>query len=228
MAFASYAELIVEVAEWLDNTSLAARIPAFVALCEADMNRKLRVPRMIQRDTANIGTDNSFSAVPSNYLDVILYELSDGINIWRLDPAPIELIADYRAGSDAPGRPRVFGVNGTDTGREFEHYPTPDRTYVGTLTYYGKPLALNSVVTATPPVNVTTNWILQEAPDAYLYGTLLQAAPYLRDNEQARVWSDGYANALQGLKGAERRLAGKLRTDMAGLVGRRSYDITRG
>ena len=132
------------------------------------------------------------------------------------------MISDYRAANDAASRPRVYAITGTSAGREFEHYPTPDQAYEGTLTFYGKPDALGSGSPA-----VTTNWILDEAPDAYLYGTLLQAAPYLRDNDQAAIWADGFAAALADLRANERTKAGRLTTELPGL-GRQSYDITRG
>ena len=227
MAIATYADLQAAVANWIDRTDLTARIPEFVALCEAQMFRKLRVTRMIQRDTATIDQTNRYSTVPANYLETIAYSLSDGTTSWQLEPSTVEQIADFRANNDQPSKPRVYAQSGTAFGREFEHYPTPDRAYTGTLVFYGKPNALGSSI-GSPPVVVTTNWILDEAPDAYLYGTLLQAAPYLRDTQQAQVWADGFSSALDDLRANDRTKAPILRTELPGLAIRTSYDITRG
>jgi hypothetical protein len=42
----------------------------------------------------------------------------------------------------------------------------------------------------------TTNWLLGDAPDAYLYGSLMQAAPYLGEDERVAIWSSLYAKAV--------------------------------
>jgi len=103
-------------------------------------------------------------------------------------------------------------------GDEFQYYPSPDASYTATLTYYARIPALS--------VSATTNWLLTAHPDAYLYGALLQAAPYLRDNDALQVYGAGYTAALSSIRAAERTQAGKLRVD-TGLIQRRSYDIYR-
>jgi hypothetical protein len=220
MAITTYAEVQAAVANWLDRTDLTSRIPEFIALAETQMNRALRVSRMIQIDTATIGTDNRYSTVPTNYLEAKSYSVSrDGMSS-VLKPAPLEVLATYRQASDSAGTPRYYATTGTPTGRQFEHYPTPDQDYTGTLTFYAKIPALS--------ITNVTNWVLDDAPDAYLYGSLLQAAPFLRDNEQMAVWNQGFQGALQGLRDMDRTPAGELRADI-GLTARRSgsYDITQ-
>jgi hypothetical protein len=53
----------------------------------------------------------------------------------------------------------------------------------------------------------TTNWLLTAAPDAYLYGTLMQAAPYLQDDARIATWSALYSSALEDLQVADDRSA---------------------
>lgn len=230
MAITTYAELVTAIANWLNRSDLTDRIPEFIALAEPQILRGpdgkgLRVTRMIQRATATISTDNQFSSVPSNFLEAITYTLSDGANVYKLEPAPLDSLADYRAISDVAATPRFYAMSGTAAGREFQHYPTPERSYTGTLVYYAKPSALGSGSGSTL---VTTNWILDEAPDAYLYGALLQAGPYLRDPDMAAIWSDGFRAALEGLKTSEHVKGGKLRVDPALMARPRIFDITRG
>lgn len=220
MAITTYEELKTAVANWLDRTDLTARIPEFISLTEPVIlggpeGEGLRVTRMRQIDTATIGTDNRYSTVPTNFLESIVYELSDGTDSWKLTPATPDLIADYRENSSTAGKPRVYAITGTSSGRQFEHYPPPDQNYTGTLTFYAKPTPLS----ATNP----TNWILDEEPNAYFYGALLQAAPYLRDNDYLPVWNAGLAAALNRLAKMERPRATKLRADVA-LLSRTSTD----
>lgn len=216
----TYTELLAEVADWLERADLTSRIPTFIQLAEAQMNRALRVQRMIQRATDSITTSDEFKALPANFLEAISYKISDGANVYDLEPTTIDQIGEAQAASTTADIPRFYTINGTSVGRQFQHYPAPDRTYSTTLTYFGKPDALS--------VSVASNWILTEAPDAYLYGALLQAAPYLLDPETAQVWNAGYTAALESLRTMDRTRTGVLRSEVSRLTSRRyGYSITR-
>ena len=52
MAIGTYAELQTAVANWLDRDDLTDRIPEFIALAEAKMNRVLRISLMENVSTA--------------------------------------------------------------------------------------------------------------------------------------------------------------------------------
>lgn len=73
----------------------------------------------------------------------------------------------------------------------FVFAPSPDQTYTANLFYFSS-LAVLSVTN-------TTNTVLTEAPDAYLYGALLQAAPYLEDEAKMAVWQQKFDNAINQL-----------------------------
>jgi hypothetical protein len=198
LAISSYAELKAAVADWLERADLTLRIPDFIALAEASMNRGLRVRRMIARSTATM--DSAFSAVPADYLDAKSLVLGDGTTSWPLDVVPPETAASYALGGQI-GKPLFYSV----LGDEFQIYPAPDRAYGATLTYYAR---LPKLSDANP-----SNWVLADHPDAYLYGALLQAGAYLRDAEALQTASAGYAAAIQAIAGAERTQVGKLRTE---------------
>jgi hypothetical protein len=46
---------------------------------------------------------------------------------------------------------------------------------------------------------------LTQAPDIYLYGALLQAAPYLQDDARINVWSQLYQSGIEQLTVADDR-----------------------
>ena len=93
----------------------------------------------------------------------------------------------------ASGRPKFFGV----VGGQFRLVPTPDTNYATELTYYAKLSKLSA--------SVATNFILSASPDIYLYGALLQAAPYLQDDNRISVWATLYERALNDLQTADDR-----------------------
>ncbi len=181
MAISTYSELKTAVARWIDRTDMDDRIPEFIALAEAQMNRRLRVRHMISRATATISDE--YSAVPDDFMGVRTFLLSDR-QLEFLDQADIHKLA---AEDTSTGEPRFYSV----VGGEFRFYPSPDSAYSSELAYWAKIPALSN--------SNTSNWVLSSHPDAYLYGSLLQAAPYMRDNEQAQVWSSGFDAAIEGI-----------------------------
>jgi hypothetical protein len=91
------------------------------------------------------------------------------------------------------GKPLYFSV----VGNQFRLLPIPDGAYTAELVYYAKLTKLSSIV--------ATNWLLTQAPDVYLYGALLQAAPYLQDDARIPVWSSLYQAGLDQLQIADDR-----------------------
>ena len=67
-------------------------------------------------------------------------------------------------------------------------------------------------ITALSDAN-TSNWVLSNAPDAYLYGALIHSAPFLRDDERIGVWAALYQSAIDGLN----RASGEARHGATGL-----------
>lgn len=216
----TYTELKAEIAAWLNRADLTARIPTFVQLAEAQMNRRLRVQRMIQASAPTITANNDIVALPTGFLEVVTLRLTDGTNYYAPLPTTLEQIVGAQEEDTTAATPRYYAISGTSSGRELKLYPKPDIAYTAALTYYGKPTALSD--------SNATNWILAEAPDAYLYGSLLQAAPYLLDTEMAQVWSDGFTAALGALAAMDRTIVGALRTDVASLIPRHTFNINMG
>jgi len=54
---------------------------------------------------------------------------------------------------------------------------------------------------------VSSNWLLASSPDVYLYGSLMQASPYLKDDGRIPVWASMYTNALEAIQVADDRAA---------------------
>jgi hypothetical protein len=91
------------------------------------------------------------------------------------------------------GKPKFFTV----VGSEFRFVPTPDASYAAEIVYFAR---LNKL-----SVSVATNFLLTSSPDIYLYGSLLQAAPYLQDDARIQVWAALYERALSDLQVADDR-----------------------
>lgn len=208
MSIASYAELQSAVAGWLVRSDLTARIPDFIALTEAKLNRELRTEQTLTRSVGAIGTE--FSLLPTDFIEIKTFQLFDGSTTTDLDQTTLEQISASEGWSTAVGRPRYFAlVEG-----QIQLYPSPDQSYTGTMTYFSGVPALSD---ANP-----SNWVLANAPDVYLYGSLKEAGPLLRDTDALATYTSLFVEALGSLKLSSRTKVGTLRTEIPQLTRRHS------
>jgi hypothetical protein len=191
MALSTYAELKTSIGDWLNRSDLTNAIPDFISLAEAQVERTLRTRQMIVR--ANASFDAQYGAVPADFLETKSLKLTSTNPQTPLEFLSIDALDNKASEYTGSGKPRFFGV----VGGQFRLVPVPDATYTTELTYYAKLTKLSSTV--------TTNWLLASSPDIYLYGALLQAAPYLQDDARIQVWSSLYDRAMSELQTADDR-----------------------
>ena len=191
MALTTYTELKTSIGDWLNRSDLTSVIPDFISLAEAQVERTLRTRQMIVR--ANASFDAEYGAVPSDFLETKSLKLTSTNPQTPLEFLSIDALDNKAAEYTGSGKPRFFGV----VGGQFRIVPTPDATYTTELTYYAKLTKLSS--------SVATNWLLTSNPDIYLYGALLQAAPYLQDDARIQTWATLYERALNDAQTADDR-----------------------
>ena len=196
MAISTYTDLKTSVASWLNRDDLTSVIPDFISLAEAGINRDLRHYKMIERADATL--DSRYVQMPTDWIETVRFSITSG-NTYRLELVSRDDMLEYRQKTaDASGRPRFYA----NIGDTIEVFPTPDADYTMQLQYYAKTPALSD--------SNASNWLLLDAPDVYLYGTLIQSAPYLQDDARTQTWAALYAAALQSLQKAsdDTRFAG--------------------
>jgi len=191
MALTTYTELKSSVADWLNRTDLTAVVPDFISLAEAQIERTLRTRQMIVRATASI--DSEYSAVPSDFLETKSIKLNTK-PVTALQFESVDALDSLKSTTYiAAGKPQYFGI----VGGQIRVLPVPDSTYTAELIYYAKLTKLSD--------SVASNWLLSQAPDVYLYGALMQATPYLKDDARISVWAALYARGLEELQVADDR-----------------------
>ena len=191
MALTNYSQLKTSVADWLNRSDLTATIPDFITLAEAGFNKEIRNRKMIKRATATI--DSQYSAVPSDWLQTVDFVIESN-PVVTLEFITNEKLDKLRATFTSSGTPKFYTI----VGQELEVLPVPDSTTLtGELTYYSKIPNLTDTA--------TTNWLLNSNPDIYLYGTLLQTAPYLVDDSRITVWASLYQKLVKDLEIADQK-----------------------
>jgi len=182
MAITNYTDLQTSIADFLNRDDLTSIIPTFIRLAEEDMNLRLRHWRMEARSTATINAQ--YSALPIDFIEAVRFMIVGG------DPKALTLISQgelakqREANNDSAGTPRFYAI----TDGAIETFPKPDGDYTLELVYYAD----------IPPLNSQNlvNFVVQQYPSLYLYGSLLHSAPYLKDDERLPIWASLYQQSL--------------------------------
>lgn len=195
MSISTYAELQTAVASWVNKSNLTARIPEFISLAEATLNRKLRT-RWQEETLAVTGIDVDFHiAIPAAAVAVkALWRDADPT--WRIEQKDLSYIVENRDSSG--GLARFYAWDG-------DNWTFDGAADDITGTYYIKVPALSD--------SATTNWLLTDHPDLYLYASLEQCAKYLRDVEGALAWRaerEALISELNGISAADQISGGPL------------------
>tara|TARA_R110002020_G_scaffold131211_1_gene293492 strand:- start:500 stop:1126 length:627 start_codon:yes stop_codon:yes gene_type:complete len=186
MAINSFTTLKSAIANWLDRDDLSDQLPDFIALNEALFNRVLRIRPMETIVTeATVGGTKSYD-LPTGYVQMREIHL-DTSPVTSLQYITPEMLYRVWAGSSS-GKPDSYSI----IGDKIFFGPTPDSVYNYTMTYYKTFEGLSD--------SNTTNWVILNAPDVYLYGALLQAEPFLQNDQRIPVWERGLRQALSDLQ----------------------------
>jgi len=189
MAISTKAELQTAVANWLNRSDLTDRIPEFISLAESQLNRLLRTREMLVRSTAS--ASGQYVSLPTDFLEMSNIELTSTTPPKRLVYITSDRSDDYREKqNNKTGTPSYYTIEGTS----IQLLPTPDATYTIQLNYFQDIPAMSSLADSG------NNWLLASHPDIYLYGTLLQSAPYLMDPQSIGTWGTMYAQSIQELQ----------------------------
>tara|TARA_R110000868_G_scaffold85131_1_gene239671 strand:- start:1604 stop:2209 length:606 start_codon:yes stop_codon:yes gene_type:complete len=182
MAITTYAGLQTAIAEFLNRDDLTSIIPTFISLAEAQVARDLRHWKQEKRVTTPV--DERYENLPNDWLEIKVISLTSGD---MLETISASEMSERRGQSDIAGKPRYVRM----TADQIELYPSPDSAYSISMLYNGRIPALSD---AEPD-----NWLLRDAPDVMLYGSLIHSAPYLTDDTRTSIWASLYQSGIDAL-----------------------------
>ena len=185
MTIANYSDLKSNISGWLAKSNLTTQIPTFISLCEAKVNRRIRVMDMSTRATSTTAA-NGYLGFPDDF---------GGLRYMKITSSNPEISLEYRTPkqihdmsfNNEGGIPQVYTV----VDSQFLLKPSQDGDTVE-IVYYKRVPALSD--------SNTTNWLLTDHPDIYLYGSLCEAEPYLRNDERLVMWRSLFDQGLEELK----------------------------
>lgn len=168
MGIASYSDLQTSMKRWLKRADLSDLFPDFIMLAEAHFDRTIYTRNA--RATFQITPGSPRVSLPSDWRRVIRAYYGGA----TLAPFPADFDSAYAGSSN---QPIAFG------------YQIQGSTLTLSVPQLGQALRLD-YYTVIEPLSDTnqSNWLLEDAPDVYLFGALHEAAVYTRDDARATLW----------------------------------------
>lgn len=180
--------------DWMDRDDLSPRVPDFIKLLEADVSRRLKSKNVARTSkTAVSGTETIDVA------DLAVLEFkSISLNLTSTARQPVQVVTPDRFDT----RRMAYSTTGASKYAMLVNdvlylAPVPDAAYVIDMTYY---MGVPALTDGAP-----TNWLLTQYPDVYLYGALVHAAPFLKNDERLVTWKTLFNEALEGANLAAQR-----------------------
>lgn len=203
MAIATFSDLVAAVANWLHRTDLAGVIPDFVTLAEARIYQGspaggVAPLRLMAMETQVSGNTSAGIGTLTDVLQMRRVTMGSGLHARDLDYVPLHEMTRLQRQIGQPSA-YTFDAGSIVVG------PVPDADYDFVITYFKRFPALSA--------QQQTNWLLSNAPNVYLYGTLLESMPYIRDDARTALWLQAYVDAVAAVQTADdqaRTAAGSL------------------
>jgi hypothetical protein len=192
MGLANFGQLKTSIADLLNRSDLTAKIPDFVTMLEARVNREVKFRnRRMETSTALAFSGTDEAVMPTDYLEArtFVWQSTPRVRLEFMSPAAFE--ATYT--TDTPATPQHYTIFGST----FQIGPFPNSDVGATLRYYQRLTSLSA--------DSDTNWLLTYHPDVYLYGSALESAPYLGEDGRIQVWLGFFDRAAAELQGEDAR-----------------------
>lgn len=171
------------------------QIPRLINLAERRIARELKIQGFINVVTAQLLADNPVMTKPDRWRDTVSVFIGAGADNNSRTPLytrSYDYLRSYWPDATKTGQPVFY------SDYDYNHWlvaPTPDADYPIEILYYQLPPLLDEAA--------QTNWLTENAPEILLYATLLEATPFLKNDERIPVWQNMYDRAAGMLNGED-------------------------
>lgn len=187
----TYDSLVSDISLYLERTDAdtLAQIPNFIMLAEQVLANEIKFLGNLITNTSTMTANDGTITKPARWRKTV------SMNITVAGVRQPVLLRKYEF-------LRNFWPNNTQTGTpayyadyDYNHWlvaPTPDQAYSFEVLYYQRVQPLDS--------SNQTNWFTIYAPQAMLYGSLLQAMPFIKNDDRIGMWKAQYDSIVNSLK----------------------------
>ena len=178
----NYAQLVVQIQDYTENTFTTTDINNFIRQAEQRIYNTVQLPALRKNVTGTLSIGNKYLAMPTDWLSTFSLAVINTANEYSyLLNKDVNFIRQSFPDTDTDfyGEPQYYAVFDNAT---FIVGPTPDANYSAELHYFYYP---ESIVTAG------TSWVGNNFSSALLYGSLLEAYTYMKGEKDVL---DNYRN----------------------------------
>jgi hypothetical protein len=187
MTYDSLNSTVLQYLERSDPATVAA-IPTFITLCEFEIAEQIKTLGQLNVASATMTADNPILQKPARWRKTVSMTLTTATGAQPVLLRKFEYLKNYWPDANETSQPLFYSDIDYDN---WYLAPTPDQEYEFEVLYYERIQPLSS--------ETQTNWLTRNAPNAMLYGTLLQAMPFLK-NDQRQIFQEKYKEAIAALK----------------------------
>tara|TARA_R110002126_G_scaffold273856_1_gene418482 strand:+ start:280 stop:915 length:636 start_codon:yes stop_codon:yes gene_type:complete len=179
----TYDSLVENIQSYLERNDAATldKIPLFIMLAEQVIASKIKFLGNLTVNTSNMIAGDAIIAKPARWHKTV------SMNITVAGEREPVLLRKYEYLRNYSPDPAETGVPKYYADYDYTNWlvaPTPALAYNFEVLYYERVQPLDS--------SNQTNWFTIYAPQALLYGSLLQAMPFLKNDERLSMWQSQY------------------------------------
>lgn len=188
----TYDSLTATVLQYLERSDAAVVefIPTAITMAEFEIAQDIKTLGQMEVVTSTMNAGNPVIAKPARWRKTVSMTLATASG--QKQPIylrKLEYLNSYWPDVTATGVPTYYADY------DYEHWlvaPTPSTAFAFEALCYTRLEPLSSAN--------QTNWLTQNAPNAMLYGTLKQTAPFIKDDARLALWSGLFDGAMAALK----------------------------
>jgi hypothetical protein len=190
-AVMTYDSLVADIESYLERTDQATiqKIPTFIMLAEQVMAAELKFLGNLTVATSTMVPGQATVDKPARWRKTVSINVTVDGKRQPVFLRKYEYLREYWPDPALTEVPKFY------CDYDYTHWliaPTPDLAYNYEVLYYERVQPLDS--------SNQTNWFTIYAPQALLYGSLLQAMPFLKNDERIPMWQQQYMQIMEVLK----------------------------
>ena len=193
MAF-TFAQLKTAIQDYTENTetSFVTNLPTFITAAEDRIFKLVDLEYFRKNATSAVTQNDPFLSLPTDFLASFSLSITNNSSKEFLLQKDVNYIQEYNPNSTTTGTPKYYAMFDVDN---LILAPTPDSNYVCEFHYYYRPASL------TAGADSGTTWLSTNAPNALLYGSLVEAYIYMKgEQDMLQLYEKQFAEAMTRIK----------------------------
>jgi len=191
----TYDSLVSNVQTYLERTDATtlAYIPTFIMLAEQVIAAQIKFLGNLNVAESTMTTGANVIAKPDRWHKTVSMNVTVSGAKQPVLLRKYEYLRNYWPTDTATATPQYYADY------DYTHWlvaPTPDQAYNYEILYYERVQPLDS--------SNQTNWFTIYAPQALLFGSLLQAMPFLKNDDRIPMWQAQYDTIMSVLQNEDK------------------------